>query len=225
MVVGDSFALSTGLGLQHWATAEGKIGILNTGIVGCGFGRGGENRGIGLEREWPADCQQRDAMLTQKLAEFHPDVVLLAGGLWDVTDRKLAGQRTWTHIGVPAYDQYLLGEMQHLIDFLSSDGAKVAWATAPDFDPKYTPQNYMGKPPYYEAQPGRSERFNEVLTEAVASRPGTARLIDLASWMKSWNGGEFDSSLRIDGVHFTEQSTDVAARWLGPQLVDIGHSR
>ena len=222
MIVGDSFALSVGLGLEHWATSSGEIGTLNTGLVGCGFGRGGMNRGIGLEREWPDECKAREATLQKQLELFQPDVVLCAGGMWDVTDRKLEGSSTWTHIGEPAYDDYLAGEFRHLSDVLGQNGATVVWATAPHFDPQYNPQSYMGKPPYPEAQKGRSDRYNEVLVKALGGRSGT-RIIDLAKWMREFPGGEFSPNLRIDGVHFTEQSTDtVASEFLGPQLVEIG---
>lgn len=224
MIVGDSFALSVGLGLEHWAQTSGQIGTLNTGLVGCGFGRGGMNRGIGLEREWPEACQQREPALLEQLESFRPDVVLLAGGMWDVTDRKLAGTSRWTHIGEPGYDAYLTGEFQYLTDFFSRNGARVVWATAPTFEPQYNPQTFMGRPPYPEAEAGRSDRYNEVLREAVAGRPA-ATVLDLAAWMQAFPGGEFAPDLRIDGVHFTEQSTDiVAAEFIGPELVRIGRS-
>lgn len=224
MIVGDSFALSVGLGLEHWAQTSGQIGTLNTGLVGCGFGRGGMNRGIGLEREWPDECKARETMLQQKMTEFRPDVVLCAGGMWDVTDRKLDGATTWTHIGEPAYDAYLTGEFQYLTQFLGQTGAEVVWATAPRFSPQYNPQTFMGQPPYFEAEEGRSDRYNEVLTAALAGVPN-ASVIDLAGWMRSFPGGEFSPDLRIDGVHFTEVSTDlVADEFLGPKLVEIGRS-
>jgi len=222
LIVGDSFALSVGLGLEHWAESTGQIATLNTGLVGCGFGRGGENRGIGLEREWPDECKQREESLRQKMAVFQPDVVLCAGGMWDVTDRRLDGDSSWSHVGQERYDTYLAGEFRHMTEFLGQDGAEVVWATAPRFDPKYNPQAFMGKPPYAEAQPGRSKRYNEVLFETLAGQAGV-RIVDLAGWMERFPGGEFSPNLRIDGVHFTEQSTDVvASEYLGPQLVEIG---
>jgi hypothetical protein len=225
MVVGDSFALSVGLGLEHYATSTAKIGVLNTGIVGCGFGRGGMNRGIGLEREWPDACKQREDTLRRQMSVFRPDVVLCAGGMWDVTDRKLEGTSTWTHIGEPAYDAYLQGEFEHLIDEFSAGGAEVVWATAPTFRPQYNPDTFMGKPPYLESEPGRSARYNEVLEAAAATRPAQAQVLDLATWMQDFPGGEFSPDLRIDGVHFTEVSTDqVANEFIGPKLVQIGLS-
>jgi hypothetical protein len=224
MVVGDSFALSVGLGLANYGTSSGQMTVLNTALIGCGFGRGGSNRGIGLEREWPPECQTRDARLTMLMADFHPDVVVVAGGMWDVTDRKLAGTTRWTHIGVPAYDWYLALEFQHLAGLLGSTGAKVVWTNAPHWNPIYDPALYMGPPPYAEADFGRVDRYNDVLRAAIGAMPNV-HILDLAMWMRFFPGGEFSPNLRVDGVHFTLQSTDVvAADYLGPWTVAIGRS-
>ncbi len=44
-------------------------------------------------------------------------------------------------------------------------------------------------------------------------------ILDIAAWMQAQPGGELAPSLRVDGVHFTEASTDTVAAWLGPQLL------
>lgn len=225
MIVGDSFAFAIGPGLTDYALETGQMAVLNRGIVGCSYGRGGRGRGIGLDREWLPECRAREAELVTQLTEFAPDVVLMAGGMWDIADRKPEGFDEWTHIGEPEYDAYLMGEIQHLTDTLSAKGATVVWTTAPTFDPQYDPSTYMGRPPYSEAEPGRSKAFNDVLAVALMSRPG-AKLLDLAGWMQSFPGGEFSENLRVDGVHFTMESTKtVANQFLGPELVAIGRAR
>jgi len=221
IVIGDSFALSVGYGLEDRALETGDIATLNSSIVGCGFGRGGMNQGIGLEREWTDECKDREQTLENQIAVFQPDVALLAGGMWDITERKLEGETVWTHIGEPGYDAYLVKELRHLTDFLTDRGIAVVWTTSPRFEPQYNPLTYMDKPPYFEAEEGRSDRFNEVLVEAMAERPA-AHIIDLAKWMRDSPGGELNPALRIDGVHFTRESTDTLSEWLGPQLVTIG---
>lgn len=225
LVVGDSFAFSAGLGLHNYGTANGQMQVVNDALVGCGVGRGGRNRGIGLDRTWPAECQQRDARWTAKLAEFQPDVVLVSGGMWDAADRLIPGQRRWMGLGNPTYDWYLALEMQHLTRVLGQSGARVVWTTAPTWNPRYDPALFMGRPPYSEARPGRSDRYNQVLMSAVPQLPRT-HVLDLAGWMRSFPGGEFSPALRVDGVHFTLQSTDVVAReYLGPWLGAIAQIR
>jgi hypothetical protein len=224
MVVGDSFALSVGLGLDHYGTSSGQVTVLNSAFIGCPFGRGGRNNGIGLDRDWLPECRNQDDRLASAASDFRPDVVLLAGGMWDVADRLLPGTDRWTHIGVPGYDWYLALELQHLSRLLGATGARVVWTTAPRWNPRYQPETFMGKPPYAEAGAGRSDRYNAVLYSAVGSMP-KVHVLDLATWMKWFPGGEFSPDLRTDGVHLTTQSTDVVARdYLGPWLVAIGRS-
>jgi hypothetical protein len=143
--------------------------------------------------------------------------------MWDVTDRRLQGTSTWTHIGQPKYDSWLVGELQYYNDFFQSRGIKVAWMNAPDWHPVYNPEMYMAPPPYSEAKPGRSTRYNQVLDLALAARPETQR-IDILGWLNAQPGGQFSPKLRIDGVHFSLSGTEEVANWLAPELIRIGRS-
>ncbi|MEZ5320981.1 MAG: acyltransferase family protein [Microthrixaceae bacterium] len=218
MVAGDSFALSIGHGLENYVATKGRIALLNDGIVGCAFGRGGWNRGIGLQREFPDECKLRDEKWSGEIASFRPDVVFIAGGMWDITDRRLTDDGPWTTIGDPAYDTYLVKEILHLADFFAERNVKVVWATAPDFHPQYNPETFMGKPPYAEATPGRADRFNSLLRRALALRPDVT-VVDFAAWVRAWPGGEFDPTIRIDGVHISIAAADKASDWLVPKLI------
>lgn len=224
LVVGDSFGLSVFVGLDRFGRASGQLDVRNAAMIGCPFGRGGRNRGAGIERPWPPECRSQDARLAAEVAQFQPDVVLLAGGLWDAADRLLEGTKRWTHIGEPRYDLYLASEFQHLSRLLGGSGAKVVWTTAPTWRPRYDPTIYMGPPPYAEGTPGRSLRYNWVLRRAVGSMPGVA-ILDLALWMAAFPGGDQSPQLRPDGVHLTIESSEmVATQWLGPWVVAVGRS-
>jgi peptidoglycan/LPS O-acetylase OafA/YrhL len=218
MVVGDSFAMSIATGLQRWALTSGKAAVLDASITACGFGRGGRNKGVGFNRTWSPECRARDATLAKDLTTFAPDLVLVAGGMWDVTDRLPPGFTRWTHVGDPAYDSYLTGELQHLAALTASHGARVVWADSPHWNPVPGMIIFTGKGPYPEAQPARADRFNQILTTALAGLPNVS-ILDIASWMRAQPGGELAPSLRVDGVHFTEASTNTVATWLGPQLL------
>jgi hypothetical protein len=220
MVVGDSFAASMVFGLDHVATAGGQIAVMNSAIVGCGFGRGGQTRALNYAMTFNPTCQKRDSLLTQQLNAFHPDVVVLAGGLWDASDRLIPGGHSWVHLGEPVYDNYMAGELRHLADLVQSTGARIVWLNSPDWDPVYTPADFMAPGPYAEASPSRTNDFNQILTATLAGRPRT-QILDMNGWLKSQPGGEFAPTLRADGVHFTMTSTDTAAAWLVPQLLSI----
>ncbi len=218
MVVGDSFAQSIVIGLQRWGMTTGKMAVMDRSIPGCPFGRGGRNKGVSIPRDEEPDCIARDGELLRSIKEFNPQVVLLAGGMWDVTDRRPEGFSRWTRIGRPDYDGYLRGEINHLLDLVSGEGAEVLWADSPYWSPVPGSVIYMGKPPYAEAQTDRVDLYNQMLTEEVAKRPN-ASILDIASWMRVQPGGEFDPAFRPDGVHFSEVSTDTVAAWLGPVLL------
>lgn len=222
MVVGDSFGWSVYAGLDAFGRSSGQMVVHDATVVGCPFGRGGRNRGAGIDRPWPPECRDQDARLGALVASVDPDVVVLAGAMWDVADRLLPGARRWTHVGEPGYDWYLAVELQHLTRLLGSGGAKVVWTTSPGWRPRYDPKNFMGRPPYSEAQPARSARFNWVLRRAVATMPGVS-ILDLALWMRAFPGGEFAPALRPDGAHFTIESSErVAGEWLGPWVIAVG---
>ncbi len=222
MVVGDSFGMTVWQGLDRYGTDSGQLIVRDEARVGCPFGRGGRNRGAGLDREWPPECRSQDARLLTAVAEFRPDVVVLAGGMWDASDRLLEGMRTWTHVGQPRYDLYLAGEFRHLSAVVGATGAKVVWTTAPTWRPVYDPSIFMGPPPYPEATPGRSDRYNDILRRSVADLPNVS-ILELAWWLRSRPGGEFAPDLRPDGAHLTrDASVRLATEWLGPWLVAIG---
>lgn len=224
LITGDSFGLSLGVGFERLAERGWPVSAYNRGLVGCGFGRGGKNRGIGRTDVWPEYCVNRQRMMDDDVASFTPDIILASGGLWDITDRQLAGTTAWTHVGEPGYDAYLVEELRARHDEWSAYGARVVWTTIPTFDPVYYPQNHMGRPPYAEAEAGRAERFNELLRAAMAERPD-AVIVDLAQWMRDYPGGEYAPSLRDDGVHFLESSAIEAAQWLLPQLEAVRPAR
>ena len=219
MVVGDSFAESILIGLQRWGLTTGSAAVMDATIPACAFGRGGLNRGVSIWRRESQECRDRDRMLLESIAEFDPEVVLVAGGLWDVTDRKPEGFRRWTRIGRPEYDAFLASELNHLVDLLGGGQRVLLWASAPNWEPVPGSVIFMGEPPYPEADPERSAAYNTLLSGVLSARP-EVDLLDVAGWMRSRPGGEFDPSLRPDGVHFSEAATDDVAAWLGPVLLE-----
>lgn len=218
MIVGDSFAKSIAVGMLRWGPASGSAAVLDSTIVGCPFALGGMVRAVGITRELSDDCEQRDAKLAADLQSFHPDTVFVAGGMLDAADRRPPGFRSWVSMGVARYDFFVADGLGRLADLLSSTGARVVWAVSPHWRPVPGVIMMTGDPPYHESDPARADRFNDVLHEVMASRPAVT-LFDLPSWMRAQPGGEFETSLRLDGVHFTMESTDRVAAWLGPELL------
>jgi peptidoglycan/LPS O-acetylase OafA/YrhL/lysophospholipase L1-like esterase len=220
MVVGDSFAESVAVGLQRFGVAQGSMAVMNRGVPNCPFARTGSTRGLNITRDIPDYCAERDASLEAALADFDPDVVLLTGGFWDVTDRRPDNFPGYTTVGDPTYDQFLTEELQHLTQLVSNGGARVVWTNSPYWDPVKTPGFFMGKPPYIEADPARADAFNAILAAAIGGRADTT-IVDIQAWLAGQPGGPISKETRPDGVHFSEATTDIAAAWLGPELLRL----
>ena len=99
--------------------------------------------------------------------------MILLTGRWEVLDRVYQGQ--WTHIGDPAYDNYLSRQMDLAIKILSSGGAKVLLLTTPCFAPQEQPDGSLW--PFDD--PARVIRYNQLLRQAAARHPGVASIGDL----------------------------------------------
>ncbi|WP_208028647.1 SGNH/GDSL hydrolase family protein, partial [Rhabdothermincola sediminis] len=218
LVVGDSMAVSLNGGLERWVGEHGGIRVLNAGTVGCSIGVGGRLRAIGIERATFPECDARLERWASLLAERRPDYVVVLSCLWDVAERKIPGDRTWRIPGDPVLDDWLRRSIGGSIDVLASTGARVVWLTCPYISPVYSPQNFMGRGPYKEADPARTDRWNQLVREVAATRPEVV-VWDLAGLLEgTWPGGQLDPQLRPDGVHFTEQSSYDVIAALAPDL-------
>jgi hypothetical protein len=145
--------------------------------------------------------------------------VLLAGR-WEVLDRVYEGQ--WLHVGQPAYDNYLLRQMNLAITVLSSGGAKVLLLTTPCFAPQEQPDGST----YPFDDPARVIRYNQLLRQAAAAHPGVASIGDLDAqlcptntYSPSVNGVVVRNS---DGIHISEAGGQYAATKLASQIIALG---
>ena len=140
LLVGDSEASFLGFGLGPDATAAG-VDYQGDGVFGCGLltdntlfhgtlvgGDGGERGG-----HTPVSCHTQLERWTADVQAFHPDVVLLADGEYEVRDQRIGG--TWQHIGTPAVDVPERRALARATAVLGSSGATVVLLTAPYYHP------------------------------------------------------------------------------------------
>jgi|GEM_PF-172906 len=216
LIVGDSVAHSYGFGLEGWASSTGQISVFNAAQFGCPIARGG-----GFRFQQDLDSFRDDCDWSRKipnwLNEFQPDVVLLSSSIWEVVDRRFSGDDRFRHVGDPVVDQYILSEFLSAIDLLGSTGARVEVLTQSHFSAGLD-QGFTNLP---ESDPGRTDRLNQLLTEAVSLRPGVASLLEFGSWQAAQPGGELNAEVRPDGLHFTDSYSRVIGEWLGPELLRI----
>lgn len=207
MVAGDSVALEIGKGIARWAKRTGKAAVYNVAIPGCGIGRGGRLRRAGDAKF----CDAWNVYWTQRLLQFHPDVVFIHSGGWNLVGRQFPEWDEAHFIGDPVFDAWLSSEIAEAARVLGSTGARVIWLTMPCRGPR----RFLGVP---STAPKQVLRLNELL-ESVASRANSGfELYDL--FAKACPDGEFTQTLnglqgaRPDGVHFSDEVVDWLAREL-----------
>jgi hypothetical protein len=207
-VFGDSVAWT----MMRYLPPTPGLSFTNYTTIGCGVARGGPYRYFGDTLNQKPECDAWPSRWAQRINHDRPDVVLLIIGRWEIVDRMHEGR--WTHIGEPAYDSYLRGELGRALDILGSTGARVVFTTEP--------YNRRGERPdgslYPEDDPDRVDDWNALLRRVVLQRPNV-RLLDLNKKLGP-NGGyttKVDGiRMRSDGVHPTPE----AVEWLTPWLTD-----
>ncbi|MEI7618412.1 MAG: acyltransferase family protein [Actinomycetota bacterium] len=215
LVVGDSIAEATGHGLVAWAAAHPTIAQVSLAVsAGCGFVRGGEvptddnvpfqhNCDLLLDGELPTD-----------LKALRPDVVMMlvwardqAPRMWHKSEGALAPSDS-------AFASRLQHDYRSITNEITSiSDATVVWIRPPKGDPYWL--NRVS-PFTDESEHAIVEGVMHQVAKEFSSR---AEVLDLRSWMEA-DGIALDHAARPDGLHFSiEAATDVATRWLGPQLV------
>lgn len=217
---GDSTALMTSWGLlaelERTHRAEFVEGF--TGL-GCSVVRTAERRIAGEVASEDPTCDNWANVWKGQIEAGEPDIVVVQTGSWDVADRKLPGEDEWRSPGDPKFDAFALSELIAAVDLLSSNGAAVVWLTSP------VPGAAAYESPkvqVFDPAP-RHLRFDQLVEQLPAIRPGKVAVVDLATWMAS-QPAEEDARLRPDGVHFShDASVEVCQRYLCDAILGAAH--
>jgi peptidoglycan/LPS O-acetylase OafA/YrhL len=208
LFVGDSTSWSLSLGVADAMKADG-VEVRAFPAVGCGIGGATPIRYLNLPTSTDQACQRWFDELPTVIERYRPDVVLVAGGVADLSDRQLPDSN-WSHIGEPAFDEWLQSRMHAAVDVLSAGGARIGWTTLPHLFVLPNP-GFTGPPPFTENEPARADRYNELIAATTAG-DDRVEIVDLAGFLRSRAGGEFAEGLRPDGVHIdTREFPDIAA--------------
>jgi peptidoglycan/LPS O-acetylase OafA/YrhL len=236
LLVGDSVALSLGVGLTYQATRS-HITLEDLGILGCGVAFGTVLWADDAGQEQPftiaPPCQSgagagvpwTDAWRSW-LGEVHPNVVVLLAGRWEVTDHLYDGVRTdILHAGFAAY---VRGMLERAVAIGTSTGAHMVLMTAPCFSEGEQPDGS----PFPEDDIRRVEAYNRLVDEVGAANPSKVTVQDLFSmacpgrrFTTTLHGAPFRSA---DGVHFdTAPGTgaDLLAPRILPEWENLGHAQ
>ena len=205
------FGDSVGWTLMRYLPATPGFTFVNHTLVGCGVVRGGPFRYSAESGNPKPECETWPSRWAGQVAVDKPAVVLLVVGRWETIDRVYQGR--WTHVGDPAFDAYLAGELRQALSVLGSTGARVVVTTEPYNRRAEKPDGSL----YPEDKPDRIDQWNTLLRNVVAQYPN-ASVLDLNK--KLGPGGYYTSKvdgirMRSDGVHPTAD----AVKWLTPWLL------
>lgn len=222
MLVGDSVALTLGMGLSAESPYYG-IDLHDEGILGCGVAIGSKYRSHGVVYPVAWQCNPHPApgyvqwpiAWRQWIAEYRPKVVVLLAGRWEVMTRTYQGK--WVHIGERAYDTYLLHQLELAVRVATSGGARMVMETAPCYSSGEQPDGM----PWPEDSATRLDLYNSLVEKVAAMYPGKVTLQNLDGLVCP--GGHFESAYHgmplrcADGVHFTVAGGEE----LAPQLLPL----
>ncbi len=183
-------ALTLGVGLGPHSVEDYGVRIFDGGLLGCDLDDV-EVRLSGVVGPATKGCAHWQSAWAHGIDSIRPDVVGLLIGRWEVSDHLFDGH--WVHVGDPAWDDHLVGELNQAVDILSSRGAKVVLFTMPYVDP---PTEAADGTPFPENDPTRVVAFNSLLAEVGRQRPGVVTVIDLNKLLDP--AGHYQSV--IDGV-------------------------
>jgi hypothetical protein len=224
LLLGDSMALTLGVGLEQDAGAWG-VHVINAGVTGC-------------DLDWTQTIQFQDdpssiaaqgcknwpTIWGRAIRVFHPDVVAILVGRFEQQNRLMNGH--WYTVGQAPWDQLITSLMKQAIQLVSSNGAKVAMLTMP-----YVTQTTEAPDgqPWDINQPSRTNAWNADVRRAAAAFPGTASVVDLNQMIDP--GGKYTSyldGLRVrldDNEHFSPAGGLYLRRMLLPAFVAVGGQR
>ena len=214
LLLGDSIALTMGIGLAVDSVNRFGVDVINRGDLGCDLDDLHAIVG-GIESSPVSACNDWPKFFRYELALNHPEVVGLLVGRWDITDHLLpSGQEV--NIGQPAWDAHLTSELNSVVDLLSSTGAKVVLFTMPDLDVTQTAPNGQ---PFPENNPIRVTEWNQIVDSVAAQRKKVVTLVNLNRIADPHSHfQEVIDGVTVrwaDGIHFAK----TGGEWLQPDIL------
>ena len=229
-IFGDSVAWRMGFAmLASQPQASYNVDIDNGAIVGCGVVRSTQYQEHGVVYNSAPACNtssptsaQWPALWRGDLDQFHPNVVVVLAGRWEIHDRLIGGH--WVHIGEPAFDADLRQSLEEAVQVVTSSGALMVLETSPCYD---SGEQDNGQP-WPEDSAARLADYNAMVRAVAAAHPATVQVGDLGGQLCP--GGAFTMSFNGvqvrdgDGVHIAP--TPAAGQWLDahvlPEVVRVG---
>ena len=220
LLVGDSLAVTAGLGLVRGSVRDFGVRVLNKGVLGCDLD---DVAGVtaGQVDAPVSPCRHWRTLWAGEVARYHPEVVGLLAGRFEITDHLVGGKLV--SIDQPAWNRHLEDEMDQVVGVLSAGGAKVVLFTMPYIDP---PTEAPDGSVYPENRNSRVDEYNRILERVAARHPGEVTVVDLNRILDP--AGRFQSVVDgvtvrwADGIHITRAGGQWVEQSVLPTVAELG---
>ncbi|MGA3146052.1 MAG: acyltransferase family protein [Acidimicrobiales bacterium] len=215
LLLGDSIALTLGVGLGVRSQPRYGVQVNDRGTLGCELDTFEVNLS-GVVGPATPGCTHWRTVWKQYVDQDRPDVVGLLIGRWEVSDQLYHGN--WVHIGQSAWDDHLASELDQAFALLSAGGARIIVFTMPYVDP---PTEAANGTPFPENSPTRVAAFNKLLRSVADRQSRPVTVVDLNKMLDPHGVYEPDlDGIQVrwsDGIHITEEGGE----WLQPRILPI----
>ncbi len=221
LILGDSIALTLGMGLSVDSQAEYGVTVSDHGTIGCDLDPSLEVFVAGSPGPSTQGCDNWRGLWPFLTAAERPQVVALGLGRWEVTDHLFNGQ--WVHVGEPAWDAHLTADFRAAISIFHTFGARVVLFTMPYIDPNDRQPDGL---PWSENTPASVHAYNALVRQVARSDPRQVSVIDLNRMLSP--RGVYTASLdgvdvRLpDGIHISQAGGELLQRQILPEIDRIG---
>jgi SGNH domain-containing protein len=221
LILGDSIAMTLGMGLSVHARPEYGVSVIDDATVGCDLDPDLEVMTEGAPGPATQGCDNWRALWPFLTAREQPQVVALGLGRWEVTDHLLDGQ--WVHIGEPAWDSHLTSDLDAAISIFHGFGAKVVLFTMPYVDPS---DRQPDGSPWSENTPSRTRAYNALVRAVAGAHPGEVQVIDLNRMLS--RAGSYTATVdgigvrTPDGIHVSTSGGELLQRRILPAIDRMG---
>jgi hypothetical protein len=164
LILGDSIALTLGIGLSKKVKSVYGLHISNHASLGCDLDPQLQVKTDGKPGPATLGCENWRAQWPYLVASEHPQVVALGLGRWENLDHYFDGQ--WVHIGQPIWDNHVISDLDHAISVFELFGAKVVLFTMPYIDPSDVQPDGA---PWPENTPSRVRAYNALVAKVARS--------------------------------------------------------
>jgi len=207
--LGDSIMFSLALATPQSNEAITYVEGPDDLTIGCGVTDFGDD-------QHATKCGDRSAVWAAATPSVPADVAVVMSCQWETIDRDLPEATAATHVGDPAFDDYVLQSYTAAVDELLASGVgQVLWVRCP-YPSRAVGVDGLSADFLAGRQTERIDALNALIDAAVSGFPGDACTVPFDAWM---NQRVDDGTLRPDGEHFDPSLANGAGMEFAAEVV------